>query len=116
MKRSTYLTIGIFVGTLILSSCERNIERYCFTVSNRSPKASERTTFNASCSEGLDLYHWNFGDGHDTVTKTQTVNHAFDFPGTYQVTLHTTHPQVANGCDPNPAANSGATQSVTVVP
>jgi hypothetical protein len=114
MKRFTYSVLGLFLFTMILSSCERTIERYCFTVSNRSPKASERTTFNASCSEGIELYHWNFGDGRDTVTKSQTVDHAFEFPGTYQVTLHATHPQISGECPPDPAANSGATQSVTV--
>jgi len=114
MKRLSILSLIAFGTMLVLGSCERTVERYCFTVSNKAPKVGERTTLDAKCSEGVDLYHWNFGDGRDTVTKTNTVDHAFEHPGQYEITLHSTHLQIQDGCGPNPAANAGARQSVTV--
>ena len=116
MKHLSVFLLFSMCLLLFASSCEQNIERYCFTASNRSPKINERITFNAQCSEGVDLYHWNFGDGRDTVTKKNTIEYSFEQPGEYQVTLHSTHMQIQNDCPPNPSANSGARQTIIVAP
>ncbi|RLM59926.1 PKD domain-containing protein, partial [Halorubrum sp. Atlit-26R] len=47
-------------------------------------------SFNASESEGTDLaYNWTFGD--DTNATGETVEHAYDATGTYNVTLTVTN-------------------------
>jgi hypothetical protein len=112
MKNRFILPISI-LATFALGSCETDVERYCFTVSDRAPSAGSRVTFNAACSEGVELYHWNFGDGVDTVTRTPSVNHAFEFPGSYVVSLHGTTPAIESHCPPDAGAN-GARQTVDV--
>ncbi len=112
MKTKGIVLLSLFAA-LGLTSCESDIERYCFTVSERSPSVGSRVTFNAACSEGIDLYHWNFGDGMDTVTRTSSVTHAYDFPGSYVVSLHGTTPAIESHCPPDAGAN-GARQSIEV--
>lgn len=112
MKSRFILPVSIFTS-LALISCEADIERYCFTVSERSPSVGSRVSFNAACSEGIELYHWNFGDGMDTITRTPSVTHVFDFPGSYVVSLHGTTHAIESHCPPNAGA-TGARQTVDV--
>ena len=105
---------AVFVGAAALfSSCEENIERYCFTVSEREVQVGARVKFNADCAEGIDQYHWNLGDGVDSVTSTPTVEYAFKTPGTYEVSLHSTTVETQDMCAPNAGAN-GARQTIEV--
>jgi chitodextrinase len=113
MRNKFLLPAGLMFIGLALSSCESEVERYCFTVSDREPSAGTRVTFNGSCSEGIDLYHWNFGDGKDTVTRTETVEHVYEFPGSYQISLHSTTPQIESHCPPD-AGSNGARQTIEV--
>lgn len=84
----------------VLSSCESNDLRLCFESDAQSVKVNQRVKFNASCSENVEIYHWNFGDGRDTVTRGNTVEHTFDYPGTYYVTLHNTQQAIVDDCSP----------------
>ena len=113
MKKHHVLPGLLLAGAAFLSSCEDNVERYCFTVSDREPTSGTRVTFNGTCSEGVKLYHWNFGDGTDTVTTSPSVDYAFKSPGTYEVSLHGTTPEIVDHCPPN-AGPTGARQTVTV--
>ena len=112
MKNKFILPLTI-AAAFSLVSCESDVERYCFTVSERAPMVGSRVSFNAACSEGIDLYHWNFGDGMDTVTRTPSVMHSYEFPGTYVVSLHGTTPAIESHCPPDAGA-SGARQTIDV--
>ena len=114
MRRNLILLFSISVSGFFLSSCEQDMERFCFNASNRAPEVGSRVTFNASCSEGVELYHWNFGDGRDTVTKSSSVQHSFETAGTYEVTLHGTQQQIQEHCPPDAGAN-GARQTIEVM-
>ncbi len=113
MKKQHLLPALLLSCAALLSSCEENVERYCFSVSDREPTAGTRVTFNGACSEGVRLYHWNFGDGTDTVTTTPSVDYAFKNAGTYEVSLHGTTPEIVDHCPPAAGLN-GARQTVTV--
>ncbi len=57
--------------------------------------AGRSSTFNASASkvsagQAAASYAWSFGDGSHATSKTPTVNHAFEKPGTYMVALTVT--------------------------
>lgn len=113
---SKLLPLLVFASFLVLlSSCESNELRLCFEANNKMPKVMERVTFKADCSEGVDLYHWNFGDGIDTVTRTSTVEHSFAQEGYYTVTLHNTEPQIVSHCPPGGSGNVAST-TVEVMP
>jgi len=84
-----------------LSSCDSNEVKLCFKADSTTPKVNERVTFSAGCSENIQLYHWNFGDGKDTVTKSNTVEHRFEYPGYYEVTLHNTTEAMSDHCPPD---------------
>ncbi len=60
-----------------------------FDFSPAKPKAGEAVTFNASKSFDPDgeivRYEWDFGDGSSGVGRV--VNHTFEKPGRYEVTL-----------------------------
>ena len=92
-----------------LSSCDKNEMRMCFEASDKTAKVNQRVTFNASCSIGMEEYHWNFGDGRDTVTRTQTVEHTFESMGYYTVTLHNTNARIDTECSPNGNGNAAST-------
>lgn len=113
MQNKLFLPAAFLLSSLFLISCESESERYCFTVSDRAPVAGSRVTFNGTCSEGVELYHWNFGDGKDTVTRSATVEHAYEHPGTYEISLHSTTPVTEDHCPPNAGAN-GARQTIEV--
>jgi hypothetical protein len=113
MKKRLFYSVTALASILALASCESDVQRYCFTVSERTPVAGNRVSFNADCSEGIDLYHWNFGDGKDTITRSSTVYHVYDFPGSYQISLHGTNPAIASHCPPDAGAN-GARQTIEV--
>jgi len=113
MRRNVIIFVSLAVSGIFLTSCEEDVERFCFSASDRAPKANSRVTFNASCSEGVELYHWNFGDGTDEVTKTSSVEHVFEYPGTYEVSLHGTQAQIQNHCPPE-AGPTGARQTIEV--
>jgi PKD repeat protein len=61
------------------------------------------------------LYHWNFGDGKDTVTKANTVEHRYEFEGVYEVTLHNTTAAMSDHCPPGGYGNVART-SIEVQP
>ncbi len=86
--------------TATFSSCDSNELRLCFEADDMTPKANQRVKFNASCSENVELYHWNFGDGRDTVTRASSVEHIFTESGYYNVTLHNTVQAIADHCAP----------------
>jgi PKD repeat protein len=86
--------------TATFSSCDSNDLRLCFEADSQNVKVSQRVKFNASCSENVELYHWNFGDGRDTVTRVNTVEHTFEDEGNYYVTLHNTQQAIADECAP----------------
>jgi len=97
------------IGFITLSSCDKNEMRMCFESSKNTAKVNQRVAFNASCSVGMEEYHWNFGDGKDTVTRTQTVEHTFDYAGYYTVSLHNTNVRIDTKCPPNGNGNGAST-------
>jgi PKD repeat protein len=107
MKRISIF--AAFIVTIALSSCDKNEMRMCFESSDKAAKVNQRVTFNASCSVGMEEYHWNFGDGKDTVTRTQSVEHTFDYAGYYTVALHNTNARISNDCPPNGNGNAAST-------
>lgn len=106
MKRISIF--AAFIGSIVLTSCDKNEMRMCFESSNKTAQVNQRVTFNASCSIGMEEYHWNFGDGKDTVTRTQSVEHTFDYAGYYAVSLHNTNVRISTECPPNGAGNSAS--------
>lgn len=96
------------LGFISLNSCDKNEMRMCFESSDKAAKVNQRVTFNASCSVGMEEYHWNFGDGKDTVTRTQTVEHTFDYAGYYTVALHNTNVRIDTECSPNGTGNAAS--------
>ena len=53
-------------------------------------RADSSLDFSAETSAGVDaIYHWNFGDGKEAISKQ--VNHTYDRPGNYFVTLTVTN-------------------------
>jgi hypothetical protein len=111
MKRLSLILPAFALLLFTFSSCDDNAMRMCFDADDRNPQAGQRVKFNASCSEGMDVYHWNFGDGRDTVTKTPVVEHVFKMAGYYSVSLHNTTIQVADDCPPN---GNGSSAAVTI--
>jgi PKD repeat protein len=109
------LSIALLAGSFLLSSCDTNEVRLCFKADKQYPKAMERVTFSAACSENIDLYHWNFGDGIDTITKGSSVEHVFVQDGYYTVTLHNTDASIADHCPPG-GAGVVASTSIEVMP
>lgn len=114
MKSVKIIFSACIFSVFLFSSCKDNELRMCFETDNNTPKVNERVNFNATCSKGLDLYHWNFGDGRDTITKVPNVQHTFDNAGYYTVTLHNTVTQVVGECSPNGNGNvASSTVEVT---
>jgi outer membrane protein assembly factor BamB len=59
-----------------------------FKCSPETPLINEQTTFDASGSNGnITLYKWKFGDSNITTVTEPTISHAYNQPGTYNVTL-----------------------------
>ncbi|MEM3616524.1 MAG: PKD domain-containing protein [Candidatus Bathyarchaeia archaeon] len=62
-----------------------------FTFNPKNPEANQPVTFDASGSYDPDgyiaNYTWDFGDGTNTTTNQQSVNHTFTSNGAYNVTL-----------------------------
>jgi hypothetical protein len=62
-----------------------------FTYSPANPKTSEPVLFNASSSTPnngtIVNYQWSFGDGNVTSNPNPTIIHAYNIPGTYNITL-----------------------------
>jgi PKD repeat protein len=57
-----------------------------FTMTPTSPTDHQRVLFDASTSQGsIASYRWNFGDGESDSGRT--VDHDYELPGTYVVTL-----------------------------
>ena len=108
-----FLSIATIVIAFSFSSCDSNDLRLCFEVDDMTPKQNQRVIFNASCSENVDLYHWNFGDGRDTVTRVSSVEHIFTESGYYNVTLHNTAQAIVEHCPPGGSGNV-ASQSIEV--
>ena len=106
MKRLSIF--AALLGFISLSSCDKNEMRMCFESSDKTAKVNQRVTFNASCSVGMEEYHWNFGDGKDTVTRTQSVEHTFDYAGYYTVSFHNTNVRIVTVCPPNGNGNSAS--------
>ena len=98
-----------FIVSIALSSCDKNEMRMCFESSDKTAKVNQRVTFNAACSVGMEEYHWNFGDGKDSVTRTQTVEHTYESIGYYTVTLHNTNARIDTECSPNGTGNAAST-------
>lgn len=111
MKFSRFILPVIAVGMLVFSSCDDNALRICFDADTTTPKVNQRVTFSASCSEGMEVYHWNFGDGVDSVTRTPTIQHTYTNAGYYNVRLHNTTEEIADFCSPN---GDGRTASATI--
>ncbi|MEX1188173.1 MAG: PKD domain-containing protein [Bacteroidia bacterium] len=105
------ILIVVFLSTVILSSCNTNEVRLCFKADKQYPKIMERVSFSAACSENIDIYHWNFGDGIDTVTRGNTVEHTFAQEGVYTITLHNTNVAIVDHCPPG---GSGVVASSTI--
>ena len=62
-----------------------------FTISPTAPVDHQRVLFDASGSQGsITEYTWNFGDGERDSGRT--VDHDYEFPGTYVVTLTVADP------------------------
>ncbi len=81
-----------------------------FTAVNTS-EAYVPVTFDASASKDIDgsivNYTWDFGDGSTQVTTTPVLDHSFDVPGSYVVTLTVTD---------NTGLTNSASQTQTVTP
>jgi len=74
--------------TLIELTYYPNFPTANFTCSPETPIVDEQITFDASqSSENITSYEWEFGDNNATTTTAPTINHAYDQPGTYNVTL-----------------------------
>ncbi|MEM3731756.1 MAG: PKD domain-containing protein [Candidatus Bathyarchaeia archaeon] len=62
-----------------------------FDYSSEKPWVNETVTFNASASYSekgsITSYEWNFDDGNKTLTLELTINHVYNNPGKYNVTL-----------------------------
>jgi len=99
--------------TATMSSCDSNDLRLCFEADDITPKQNQRVKFNASCSENVDVYHWNFGDGRDTVTRVNSVEHVYTQQGYYTVSLHNTAQAVVEHCPPGGSGNV-ASRSIEV--
>lgn len=83
MKRITYL-VAISL-TLILSNCKRQEKPYaCFIPPGTIAKGIS-VTFNSNCSEYVDEFNWDFGDGN--TSTVEYPSHVYEETGTYTVTL-----------------------------
>lgn len=64
-----------------------------------APKQGQQFSFDASPSVDPDgqvgIYAWDFGDGQSESSQGPSIEHAYEKPGTYRVTLTTTDQQ---GC------------------
>ena len=62
-----------------------------FTYTPTIPSVGEATMFNASVSSDVDKdvmsYRWNFDDGNISPTVDSIIVHAYEFVGTFNVTL-----------------------------
>lgn len=62
-----------------------------FTYSPTSSSVGEKITFNASSSSDLNeniiSYLWDFKDGNISSTADSTIDHTYEFPETFNVTL-----------------------------
>ena len=72
----------VILSTVITVSCS-NAPESCFT----SRTEGTNVSFDASCSENVHLYIWNFGDGSDTLTDEKVIQHEYPEDGFYTVTL-----------------------------
>ncbi len=58
----------------------------CFEPSRTSGLSPLTVTFDSKCSTGaVSTYHWQYGDGKESTSKSPT--HTFEFPGSYTVIL-----------------------------
>lgn len=112
-RTSTFLAVTVALA--FFSSCESNDLLLCFTADSQTPKTMQRVKFTAACSKNVEIYHWNFGDGVDTVTTKNSVEHVFVEPGSYYVTLHNTRTEIVDHCPPN-GGGTVASTLVEVVP
>ncbi|MGA1872665.1 MAG: PKD domain-containing protein [Thermoplasmatota archaeon] len=90
---------GSYIATLTLSDDnggtvvkKRNIRigPYSSFIVEGNMISGEKLTFNGTSSwdlDGIVSYSWNLGDGTYVFHGTPVVNHGFDRPGTYNVTL-----------------------------
>ena len=85
--RKTVKFIPVIAILLIgFSSCmSHNMPTGCFEASSTTINAGESITFDGSCSEDTHHWEWDFGDG--STGEGETVAHAYNNPGTYDVTL-----------------------------
>lgn len=102
-----YVTLTITDGTCTVSYTD-TIRTYNATATMSVPTplcAKTDAPFTATSSTPGLIYSWNFGDGF--VSNLQNVNHAYQLPGPYIVTLTVSN---INGC------TNTYTQNVTVNP
>lgn len=89
MKRFIYNPFALFIpllALLSLASCKKDEEAkqtVCFNTTIDDGTA----TFDASCSENVSNYTWNFGDGEEVSQITSSISYFYIEPGTYTVTL-----------------------------
>lgn len=87
MKNTFCLLIMLTCVMSLMISCSDPTEA-CFTYTPTIITRNTTVTFDASCSENVSFYSWNFGDGTaDTTTTSFTVTHRFFSTGQYNVTL-----------------------------
>lgn len=91
MKKIHYVCIVLLAVAFILTSCEElgssSEPSACFVV-GAEPMAEEPLSFNASCSELVVTFNWNFGDGGSATGMNPT--HTYEDGGEYTVTLTVT--------------------------
>lgn len=93
MKRNFYLFLCLCSLLSVVWACSVGDEisdilpiEACFTVSQTSCELGDCSIrFDASCSENVNQYRWDFGDG--IIKEGQVVNHVYDSVGTFQVTV-----------------------------
>lgn len=87
MKIKTLHTVAITMSFVFLS-CSKTTKA-CFQIKPEITQKDSLVTFDASCSQNVYLYQWNFGDGtSDTITNQPIIQHRFQQIGTFRVQLN----------------------------
>ncbi len=86
MKKTIKFLPVMAILLIGFSSCmNHKMPTCCFDASTTNINAGESIIFDGSCSVDTHHWEWDFGDG--ATGEGGTVSHAYNNPGTYNVTL-----------------------------